>query len=492
MIRFVYVLAIGLLALLPRGGGAQSASLSGQGTDRLDEQPRFPSTNAAGSSVEDKLRWSESGLEKFIKDNLKYPEAAKEAGFIPRIVRVGVTVEPDGTIHSPRIFQPGLKEYDDNAQAILVQMMQSNIKWIPGVSNGKPVRSYATIAIHYSLEGRNRMFPAYTADDDVYELVDKIPGLPTCQAAGKRDEWVRDCVGKSLQEFFARNLAYPELALKIGLEGDIQVEYVVGKNGQVRNVRLLNNLGVGCEEEVRRLFDLMNSKNIGWVPGEENGQKVDVVQRVTVPFRIPNTKTARAKVDFMDPKSLFITGREGFDEFMNSYLKYPTAEGVSPCSFGIIDVLFKIGKQNNEVGIVSMTDYNNLGKPFQDAIATFLQETNGLWKTAYPNLDEATTQYYISVPFTANGTTCTNVPSGYKETFAKAIDAVALTDKKSTFEDGIGFLDKAVRLFPADNKIRHLRGMALYKSGHTAEGCVDLFYINKQNKAIEMPVNCKK
>jgi Flp pilus assembly protein TadD len=55
----------------------------------------------------------------------------------------------------------------------------------------------------------------------------------------------------------------------------------------------------------------------------------------------------------------------------------------------------------------------------------------------------------------------------------------------------LAWLNKAVRLYPADNKIRRLRGMALYQNGHAAEGCADLFFINKQNKYIAAPEGCK-
>lgn len=429
-------------------------------------------------------------MEKFITDNLKYPDVAKETGFVPRIVRVGVTVEPDGRIHSPRIFQLGIKEYDVSAQEVLVQMMQSGVKWVPGISNGRPVRSIATVAVHFSMEGRNNAFPAYSYDDDVYELVDKIPSLPTCQMPNKRDEWVRDCNVKSMQEFFTRNLVYPDQALRVGLEGDISVEFVVGKDGQVRNLRLMNDLGLGCGEEVLRLFNLMNERKIGWVPGEEKGEKVDVVMKATVPFRI-GSNVSRTKVVIMEPRSLFATGKKGFDEYLDTYLKYPAAPGVAPCSFGVIEVKFKINR-NGQVIVTEMIDYNNLGKDFQASVTSFLQETNGLWKVDYPNLDESLTEYYLLIPFTANAAVCPDVPKGYKETFYKVLEATILTEKKTTFEDGITFLDKAVRLFPADNKIRHLRGMALYTNGHSAEGCVDLFFVSKQNKDITVPESCKK
>ena len=95
------------------------------------------------------------------------------------------------------------------------------------------------------------------------------------------------------------------------------------------------------------------------------------------------------------------------------------------------------------------------------------------------------------MPFPSYSAACENVPLGYKEVFYQSLEAAALTDNASTFKQGMEQLDKAVRLYPTDNKIRLLRGMALYKNGHRVEGCVDLKFVSKQNSDIEVPKGCK-
>lgn len=457
------------------------------------QQPRFPGCETAASSVEEKIKCAEEELQKFIEANLKYPEIAKAPDFKPVIVRVRVTVDANGRIHSPRILELGVKEYDANALAVFTKMEQDDMKWVPGTFEGQAVRSPVMVTVHFSWEGRNKAFPTlFVADgsDDVYELPDDVPAFPSCRQKGKRDEQIRDCSLDYLDDFFNRNMIYPEDALRVGLEGDIQVEFVVGKDGQIRNVVLKNDIGLGCGEETRRLFNLANEKNIGWLPGEEKGQKVNVLFKTTVRFRIKNNVRPMTKLASADPRPFFITGKIGYEDFQSTYLKLPKSKEIGTCSFGVVDVKFKINRQTGGVAVTEIIDYNNLGKEFKTAVNTFLQETNGQWRVQYPGLGDET-QYYLSFPLATNSTTCPDALKEYKEQIYKSLGSALLTDKNTTFNAGLEALDKAVRLYPADNKIRHLRGMALYKNGRTVEGCVDLFFVSKQNREIPVPASCK-
>jgi hypothetical protein len=137
-----------------------------------------------------------------------------------------------------------------------------------------------------------------------------------------------------------------------------------------------------------------------------------------------------------------------------------------------------------------MVDYNNLGKEFKNAVNAFLQETTGQWRINFPGLGEET-QYFLSLPFMSGNATCGETNPKYKELVYKSLGDAALTTKPGTLDLGMDALDKAIRLFPADNKIRHLRGTALYNVGRTIEGCVDLYYVNKQNRDIAIPEGCK-
>ncbi|MCW5922576.1 MAG: energy transducer TonB [Saprospiraceae bacterium] len=475
------------IVIADKNDGSKSA------LNALNQPPRFPGCELTGRSIEEKIKCAEEKLQQYITDNLQYPDAAKSPDFKPVMVRVRVTVDANGKVHSPRILDLGIKEYDANALAVLKKMERDDVRWLPAIADGQATRTPVMVTVVYSWEGRNKAFPTLDKpedEDEIYELPDDMPALGTCRQKGRKDEHIRDCSLEHLNDFFLQHLIYPEDALRIGLEGDIQVEFVVGRDGHIRNLALKNDIGLGCGEEVRRLFQLLKEKNIVWLPGEENGEKVSVLLRTTVRFRLKSSERPTVKMANADPKPFFATGKAGYEYFQDTYLKSPkTKDPAQPCAFGVVDVKFKINQQTGAPFVLEMIDYNNLGKEFKAAATAFLQETSGQWRVQYPALGSET-QYYLSLPFATNSAACPDLLKGYKEVIYQALSDAALAEKEKS-ATSMEALDKAVRLFPADNKIRHLRGMALYKTGRTLEGCVDLFFVNKQNKEIPVPANCK-
>ncbi|MCC6726082.1 MAG: energy transducer TonB [Saprospiraceae bacterium] len=455
---------------------------------QVDKEARFPGCSGLGSVSEQNI-CAQSRLDDFIEKNLKYPELAKEQDFKPRIVRVELTVDADGRIMYPRVLDGGIREYDLAAQAVFIEMAKQGIAWEPASLNGQPLKTPTIVNVRFSWQGRAKAFPSLGYGDDIFELVDEVPAFASCQQPGLKDHQIKACALEYLEQYFNQNLNYPADAQMVGLEGDIHVDFVVGKDGKVRDVRLKNDLGLGCGEEVKRLFDKMNEVNIGWIPGEEDGQKVNVLLNTTVHFKLKPNQKAKEKLAFVDAKPIFYAERSGYEEFLNNYLKYPKGEDVKPCQFGVFDVKFKVNAEG-AVEVTDMLDYNNLGKAYRESIEGFLTETNGEWNTKYANLS-AETQYMLTIPIAPPLGTCPDVPTGYKEMVYKAQDGAKIAEVKSKLNDGLELLDKAVRSYPSDNKIRHLRGLVLYKNGRQVEGCVDLSFVAKENKAIEVPKTCK-
>ncbi len=455
---------------------------------QIDKEARFPGCSNL-SSLSEQTICSQSKLDEFIEKNLKYPEIAKGEDFKPRIVRVEITVDADGRIMYPRVLETGIKEYDVAAQSVFVEMAKQGIQWEPAAFNGQAVKAPTIATVRFSWQGRMKAFPTLAYGDDIFELVDEVPAFASCQQSNLKDHQIKACALEYLEQFFNQHLNYPADALVVGLEGDINVDFVVGKDGKVKDVRLKNDLGLGCGNEVKRLFEKMNEVNIGWVPGVEDGQNVNVLMSTTVHFKLKANQKAKEKLQLVDARPIFYAERSGYEEFLDNYLKYPKGEEVKPCQTGSFDVKFKVGPEGDVI-VTEMLDYNNLGKAFKESVTSFLTETNGEWNTKYANLGPET-QYYLTIPIAPLTGTCPDVPTGYKEMVYKAQEGARIAEVKSKLNDGLELLDKAVRVYPADNKIRHLRGLALYKNGRQVEGCVDLSFVAKENKAIEVPKSCK-
>ena len=456
----------------------------------LNEHARFPGCEFSALSLEEKVKCSQGKLEAYIRKNLEYPEIAKNPDFAPRIVQIQITVEGNGKVHSPRVLVPDVKEYDRMAQKIILKMVQDGIKWIPGSYNGKAVGSPVAITVHFSWEGRKKAFKNLAHEVDIYEYVDEPPAFITCQQAGFKDKDIRACVQEKMKEFFKHNLSYPKDALELGVQGDIEVEFIVGKDGVLKDIFLKNDLGFGCGEEAIRLVELINEGDyLVWLPGEEDGKRVDVLEKATVEFRIDMDKKMNKKLRQIDAPTVFITEKAGFEKYMLSTLKYPKDEDINPCSQGVIDVKFKIEPLTGNIDILSLTDFNNLGKPFHEEARRFLNDTKGKWSTNLPNLSPATT-YALSIPFQSKGLACNNGRKDYIETISKALDAAALVSNKEIQNESLDYLDQAVKNFPADNKLRYLQGMAFFQCNRKVEACVNLTFVKQKNKDIPVPSIC--
>jgi TonB family protein len=60
-----------------------------------------------------------------------------------------------------------------------------------------------------------------------------------------------------LKEFIRKNIQYPEIAAKNGIQGIVIVSFMVAEDGKIEYVTTIQGLGGGCTEEAIRIVKLM-------------------------------------------------------------------------------------------------------------------------------------------------------------------------------------------------------------------------------------------
>jgi protein TonB len=83
----------------------------------------------------------------YLSDNLRYPDAAREAGIEGRVV-VKFVVNEDGDISDAQVVRGVNGDLDAEALRVIRKMP----KWKPGKQNGRPVKVYYTVPVSYRLE----------------------------------------------------------------------------------------------------------------------------------------------------------------------------------------------------------------------------------------------------------------------------------------------------------------------------------------------------
>lgn len=85
-------------------------------------------------------------------------------------------------------------------------------------------------------------------------------------------------------KYLQSKLIYPLNALKAGVEGTVEANFTILRDGSIGSVKTVKGLGYGCDELVISILE--NSPK--WRPGRFYGRPIEVTYAVTVEFKLTN------------------------------------------------------------------------------------------------------------------------------------------------------------------------------------------------------------
>ena len=115
--------------------------------------------------------------------------------------------------------------------------------------------------------------------DDVdvpFAVIEDVPIFPGCEKVKKSKR--RDCFQEQMNKHIRKNFRCPEIAQEMGIQGWVYVNFVIGKDGNISNIRM-RGPDKNLENEANRII----SKLPKMTPGKQRGKAV------RVPFSIPIT-----------------------------------------------------------------------------------------------------------------------------------------------------------------------------------------------------------
>ena len=104
--------------------------------------------------------------------------------------------------------------------------------------------------------------------EEIFTIVEKRPEFPGGHAA--------------MYEYLSKNLRYPVMAKRMGIEGRVFVQFVISKDGSISHVETIKGIGSGCDEEAERVIKSMPA----WSPGKQRGKAVKVQMIIPVYFKL--------------------------------------------------------------------------------------------------------------------------------------------------------------------------------------------------------------
>lgn len=85
---------------------------------------------------------------------------------------------------------------------------------------------------------------------------------------------------KARTRFLQQNIIYPLEARKHNIYGSVYIAFIVEKNGEITDIKLLHGIGYGCDDEAIRVISSMPK----WSPGKQNGVPVRVHIAIPITF----------------------------------------------------------------------------------------------------------------------------------------------------------------------------------------------------------------
>jgi len=180
-----------------------------------------------------------------------------------------------------------------------VDVLKSLTTLKPAILNGQAVAVNLTMEIPYFKDGNT---PAnQEIDTTIYPLksLNIYPSLPDCGSAVNNEEKFT-CSYKSLGKYLLPPV-YPAKARENGIDGTVIISWVIEKDGFVSNVRVERDIGEGCGEANRAIYNRLITKKVKWNPAIKNGEPVRTKMFMPLKFTLGDgekSKTPKFKVRF--------------------------------------------------------------------------------------------------------------------------------------------------------------------------------------------------
>ena len=229
----------------------------------------------------------QQALMQYLAKNIKYPVTAHENGKQGRVI-VSFVVKKDGNISDIKVARSVDPYLDKEAERVIAAMPN----WKPGKQRGQAVNVRFTVPVTFRLSGPEPAKPAETPEavaiekfeevvvvgygpkeatpnnEPTFKVVDEMPKFPGGQ--------------EGLMRYLAKNIKYPTMAQQNKEQGKVLVQIVIGKDGNVSNIKILEGASAWLDAEAIRVVRGMPK----WEPGKQNGQAVAVEYTFPITFRL--------------------------------------------------------------------------------------------------------------------------------------------------------------------------------------------------------------
>src|SRR5210317_239104 len=117
-------------------------------------------------------------------------------------------------------------------------------------------------------------------DEDIsvpFAVIEDVPVFPGCEGASDK----KSCFQEQMQKHIRKHFRYPEIAQEMGVQGRVNVMFVIQKDGSIGGIRM-RGPDKNLEAEALRIIELLPDMT----PGKQRGRPVKVPFSIPITFRL--------------------------------------------------------------------------------------------------------------------------------------------------------------------------------------------------------------
>ena len=112
-----------------------------------------------------------------------------------------------------------------------------------------------------------------------FAVIEDIPVFPGCEQGTKEEK--RVCFQQKIQEHIAKYFRYPDIAVEMGIQGKVYVQFVIDTDGRISQIRTRGPDKL-LEAEALRIIAALPRM----VPGKQRGRAVKVPYSIPINFKL--------------------------------------------------------------------------------------------------------------------------------------------------------------------------------------------------------------
>ncbi|GMN11769.1 energy transducer TonB [Croceitalea sp. MTPC9] len=112
-----------------------------------------------------------------------------------------------------------------------------------------------------------------------FSVIEEVPIFPGCEQLSKEEK--RICFQQKIQEHVKNNFKYPPMALEMGIQGRVYVQFVINAQGHISHIRTRGPDHL-LEKEAERIIACLPRMT----PGMQRGNPVKVPYSIPVTFKL--------------------------------------------------------------------------------------------------------------------------------------------------------------------------------------------------------------